>query len=189
MIFQSLKNLIRAYRYKKIIKAIEIRNNTKIIDLSCSDGQFLKMLYFFKPDLDLFGIDINKKEIKKAQINFPLAHLGVENVEKLSFENKTFDVAFSIASLHHYKNIQKSFKEIRRILKTDGIIYVIDLIPKYKWTQKIWNWHGCPEPYHFEKYYSINELKLILKPIGYNIIFDKALSSIPRMRILKLEKI
>ena len=185
---QFLKNWIRSHRHKKIIKTIEIPNQGSALDLSCSGGQFFKKVHVVKPDLKLFGIDVSNDDIEKAKRELPFTSFNLESAEKLSFQNETFDFAFSTMSLHHYENSQKVFKEIHRVLKTNGILYLTDLIPKHKLTQKLWNLYRCPEPYHFEAYYSISDLATILKPIGFSIVYNKKISLIPRVRILKLKK-
>jgi len=185
---EFLKNFLRLYRYRKIIDTLEIQNNSTILDLSCSDGEFLKQISLIAPGLKLFGIDNNSIEIKKAKINFPLANYKNESAEKLDFQDTSFDFIFSIMSLHHYKDLQKILIEVERILKTNGVLYIADLIPKYKFTQKIWNWHGCSQPYHFEKYYSIRDLEIVLKTQEFKIVSEKIISIIPRLRILKINK-
>lgn len=185
---QFLKNWIRSHRHKKIIKTIEIPSQGDILDISCSDGQFFKRLHVVAPNLKLFGIDVSNDDIEKAKKDLPFADFSLQSAEKINFQNQAFDFVFLIMSLHHYENPQKVFKEVQRVLKTNGILYLADLIPKSNLTQKILNWYGCYEPYHFEKYYSINDLETILKSLGFGLVSDKKISLIPRVRILKFKK-
>lgn len=186
---QFLKDYIRAFRHKKILKSIEIPKNGIILDISCSDGKFFNRLHKLSPNLKLFGIDISSDDIIKAKADFPFANFSHGSADKLSFENNTFDFAFSIMSLHHYQNSNDFLKETYRVLKPKGILYLIDLIPKYTWTQKIHNWKGCPEPYHFEKFYSVKDLEKKLKPLGFSFVEDRKISLIPRVRLLKIQKL
>lgn len=41
--------------------------------------------------------------------------------EELPFANETFDLVFSNLALHWVNDIPKSFKEIQRVLKADGV--------------------------------------------------------------------
>ena len=180
--------MIRTNRYRKIIKTVEIKNNDKILDLSCSDGLFLKQLSAIAPGLQLFGVDVDSAAIEKARKDCPSIIFNTENAENLNFQDDTFDSVFSMMSLHHYENSQKIFNEIKRVLKKSGTFFLADLVPKYKWTQKTWNYYGCPEPYHFEKYYSISDIETLLKPLNCSIVADKKVSSLPRLRILTINK-
>jgi len=185
---QYLKDLIRSYRHKKILKIVNISEHGKVLDVSCSDGKFLNHLHDFAPDLELFGIDISNEDIEKAKKDFPYANFKEESVSRLTFDDNTFDIIFSIMSLHHYQNPNDFLKEVFRVLKPDGVLYLADLIPKYIWMQKIHNWKGCPEPYHFEKYYSIQDIEIILKPHQFRIISDRRISSIFRIKLLEIKK-
>ncbi len=186
---QFLKNWRRIYRHRKILRTINIPTEGRVLDLSCGDGQFFRYVYEAGPGLEFSGIDINTGEIEQAKKDLPFARFSIGSAENLNFPEGSFDIIFSIMSLHHYKNAQKVFEEVGRVLKTGGVLYLVDLIPKYKWTQKLWNWKGCSEPYHFEKYYSIDELGVILKPLGLGIVSNKNIVLFPRTRILEIRKL
>jgi ubiquinone/menaquinone biosynthesis C-methylase UbiE len=163
--------------------------NDVILDCSCSDGQFLNRIHKISPTSILFGIDLSNEAIKKAKTNFPYAHFSKENAERLSFNDSTFNFAFSIMSLHHYQNLDIFLQEMYRILKSNGTLYIVDVIPKNAWNQKNYNWLGCSEPYHFEKYYTVQDLVAIVKTIGFTIAYNHKVSSIPqRIRLLSIRK-
>ncbi len=182
------KDYIRAFRHKKILKIIKVPKNGSVLDLSCSDGKFLSKLHSTSPDLKLYGIDIAEEDILKAKEDLPFGSFSKQNVDKLDFQDNTFDLVFSILSLHHYDSPRGFFNEASRILKPSGVLYLSDLIPKYIWTQKIHNWRGCPEPYHFEKFYSIKDLEKILYPLGFRLIKDSNVTLVPRIRLLTIQK-
>lgn len=189
MMSQFVKKYIRQYRHNIIIRKIKISNQGNVLDLSCADGKFLNRLYRLKPNLNFFGIDISKDAIENGKRDLPFINFNVGNAEKLDFENETLDYIFSIMSLHHYEESQKVFEESERVLRINGILYLVDIIPKFNLTQKILNYYGCSEPYHFEKYYSISDLETILKLLGLSIVSNKTISLIPRIRILELKKV
>ncbi|MBP9822483.1 MAG: class I SAM-dependent methyltransferase [Candidatus Pacebacteria bacterium] len=183
------KDCIRAYRHKRILKIIDIPQSGIVLDVSCSDGVFLDRLHQILPELNLFGVDISAEEVAKAKIKFPLIGFTQGDAGRLDFESNTFDIVFSIMSLHHYKGPIQFFEDVFRVLKNDGVMYLVDLVPKYRWIQKINNWMGCSEPYHFERYYSLNDLDVILKPLRFLVTEDKRLTIFPRIRVLKIKKI
>jgi ubiquinone/menaquinone biosynthesis C-methylase UbiE len=184
--FQFLKNYTRNFRHKKIIALIDVPRYGTILDLSCSDGAFIERLHAVSPDLKLFGVDIAAGDIEQAKVNFPYADFRNESVDRLSFGEDTFDMVFSTMSLHHYPNVIGFLEEVVRILKPDGILYITDLIPRSKWTQRFQNWNGCPETYHFEKFYTTEDLKRILDTLGFDIRSDMCVSLIPRIRLISI---
>lgn len=185
---QYIKEFVRKYRHKRILKIFNIPKHGKVLDLSCADGKFIDRLHGLEPNLELFGIDISNEDIQKAKKDFPYANFRQENVNKLTFKDNTFDIVFSIMSLHHYQNANDFFEEVFRVLKPNGILYVADLIPKYTWTQNIHNWKGCPESYHFEKFYSIKEIEKILMSNHFRLISDKRISHLLSIRLLEIKK-
>lgn len=183
-----IKDYIRAYRHKKILRTIKIPENGIILDASCADGKFLNRLHNLSLNLKLFGIDISNDDIKKAEISFPNTTFKTGSIDRLDFEDNSFDIVFSTMSLHHYEKPNEFFEEACRVLKSGGILYLTDMIPKYSWTQRIHNWKGCREPYHFEKFYLIRDLEKILNPLGFHIIKDSRVTLIPRIRLLTILK-
>lgn len=161
---QAIKNYIRNYRHKKILNLTTIPETATVLDLSCADGTFLGRLQTITPQAQLFGIDISTVDIEKAKIDFPNIHFTTGSADTMPFEDNMFDIVFSTMSLHHYNNPQNFFAEVSRVFQQDGVLYLTDLIPRYTWTQKIHNKKGCPEPYHFEKFYTIKDLEEILQP-------------------------
>ncbi len=48
------------------------------------------------------------------------------NMEKLPFKNESYDLIFSISTIHHSGNLEKLFLEMHRILKTGGKAIIAD---------------------------------------------------------------
>jgi len=72
----------------------------------------------------LTGIDLTERAIYNTQLRFK--HLGlksslkVDNAEKLSFDDESFDTVYSWGVLHHSPDTQKCFEEVYRVLKPGG---------------------------------------------------------------------
>ncbi|MDY6782973.1 MAG: methyltransferase domain-containing protein [Cyanobacteriota bacterium] len=91
-----------------------------IIDLGCSPGCtlfFLNALGF----TNLYGIDL---EIKLEESKYFPAHLYKGNLTKTPFESNFFDLAISVSVIEHGVNLQAFFTETRRIVKTDGLLFL-----------------------------------------------------------------
>ena len=78
------------------------------------------------------SVDIAEEEQKIARLNLRYAGLEdyvyfrVENAEKMSFNDKSFDTIFSINTVHHLKKPFKVMDEISRVLTLDGKIVLSD---------------------------------------------------------------
>ena len=93
--------------------------NSCIVDLGCSPGctlVFLIALGF----TNLYGIDFN---IDFTGENFP-ARLYKGDLTDTSFENDSFDLAISISVVEHGVDLKDFFKEVARIVKKDGLLFL-----------------------------------------------------------------
>ena len=96
--------------------------NKIVLDYGCGVGSVTRKLSKFNPS-KLFGIDISEVSINKAieeakKLNLKIDY-SVDNCEKTKFEAETFDLVFGSGILHHL-NLEKSIREINRVLKNDG---------------------------------------------------------------------
>lgn len=113
----------------RIVKFFEGEKVRKVLDLGCGSGRH--MVYLAKYGFDVYGIDIAKHGIKIAREWLKKeglkAHLRVADIyEKLPYKNNFFDAIISIRALHHGKigQIRKLIKEMERILKPNGLIFI-----------------------------------------------------------------
>jgi ubiquinone/menaquinone biosynthesis C-methylase UbiE len=97
-----------------------------VLEYGCADGtQALDRLKLPEICASLNGIDISDRAIEKArarvaQLGCRNAQFHVMNAEAMTFPDGTFDVVFGRGILHHLE-LDKSFKEISRVLKSDGV--------------------------------------------------------------------
>ena len=72
----------------------------------------------------LVGIDLTKRSIEHTRKRFFLLDLNsellVQDTEKLSFPDNTFDIVYSWGVLHHCFNTVKAVNEMLRVLKKGG---------------------------------------------------------------------
>jgi ubiquinone/menaquinone biosynthesis C-methylase UbiE len=144
-------------RTRKIFSILELPDQGKIIDVSCGGGRLLKKIENTNPNLELYGVDITPGYLAQhpelSNINFQIAEAS-----SLPYPDNNFDVSICSLSIHHYENLSAVLSEIKRVTKPNGFIYLIDFFPKATWSQWLLNLIGCHEPYHFEKFYTQQEI-------------------------------
>jgi ubiquinone/menaquinone biosynthesis C-methylase UbiE len=127
------KNLIQIAKifWKKGVK--------RILDLGCGSGRHV--IFLAKKDFKVYGIDIAKYGIKLAKEWLKKeklrANLKVGDIhKKLPYPTNFFDAIISIKVLNHGKieQIRKCIREIERVLKPNGLIFlkVAKPLPKKK---------------------------------------------------------
>jgi len=113
----------------KIVRLFEKKGVKRILDLGCGTGRHV--VYLAKNGFDVYGIDIAEDGIKIAKKwlkeNNLKANLKVGSIyQKLPYKDNFFDAVISTNTIHHerIKNIRKVIKEIERILKPRGLIFI-----------------------------------------------------------------
>ena len=113
----------------KIVKFFKKMVVKRVLDLGCGSGRHL--VYLAKQGFSVYGIDIAsegikiaKEWLKKEKLK---ANLKIGDIyKKLPYQNNFFDAIISIQTLHHNKieKIRKAIKEIERILRPEGLIFI-----------------------------------------------------------------
>ena len=104
-----------------------IKDGDKILDFGCGNGRFVEFIYQKDFKIDYHGVDISEKLIELAQEKYKHENFSViENEGALPFEKAEFGVVASIAVFHHFNALmaKKALKEIRRVLKKDGVVII-----------------------------------------------------------------
>ena len=121
----------------KIAKLFKKRGIKRVLDLGCGSGRHL--IYLAKRGFNVYGIDIAPEGIKIAKVWLKReglrANLRVGSVyKKLPYKGNFFDAIISTQVIHHarIKNIRKAIKEIERILKPGGLIFITVRRRKFK---------------------------------------------------------
>ncbi len=175
-------------RNRVLTEALKLPIAGRVLDLSCGDGNFLTNLQKSNPQLEYFGVDISADEIAKAKSTNLTINFQQSKSDSLSFSDNYFDVILCSMSLHHYENLPVVLKEISRTLKKGREVYLMDILPSNRLSQKIYNAIGCHEPYHFEKFYRVDEVRDLAKDFYLNLKYIYNVSIFPRLKVVKFAK-
>lgn len=117
----------REFRYKTewhipLLVPFASGNGKKVLEIGCGNGADGVM--WAKNDADYTGVDLTEAAVKSTRRHFEVlalqGHFQNENAEALSFRDKSFDIVYSHGVLHHSPHPEKTFEEVRRVLKEDG---------------------------------------------------------------------
>lgn len=135
---------------------------SKVLDIGCSSGIFLKDLekLGFDPE-NLFGIDISEKAIANCKVN------GIQNCFVMDAQNITltesFDIIIASDCLEHLQDDKKALKNWKSLLKIGGQLYVF--VPAF---MSLWSYHDEVNM-HYRRYTN-SELKSKLTTENLEII-------------------
>ena len=116
-------DLIRKYPHIKII-----------LDLGCGPADIPIRLAQSLPKVHITAIDASKKMIESAKDAVTKAKLNNHitliqaYLPELPFKPKTFDAVISNSILHHLPNPVVLWEEIKKLGKSGGVVFVMDLL-------------------------------------------------------------
>ena len=164
----GIMNLINQKQYKAVLKNLKLEPNNSILDIGFGNGYLLKKIIRQNISVKIYGIEISKDMVQKVQlknihsIDSGILKLDLANINKTLLENDFFDKAYTVNTIYFWKEIEKCFSEIKRILKPNGIfinvIYTKEYLGKILFTK-----------YDFNKY-SVQEIEEMTKGNRMEII-------------------
>lgn len=188
-------NLVFSRRTKILSKLFSqlIPNEAKVLDVGCGDGLIDLYIMKLRPDINITGVDILKRE----KIHIPVTlYDGI----KLPFSDNFFNCVIFIDVLHHTNNPEILLAEAKRVSKKTIIIkdhYCNNLFAynRLKFMDWVGNkFYGVNLPYNYfskTKWYEVYERlnlnkekeinKLDLYPFPFNLLFEWGLQFITKL--------
>lgn len=163
--------------------ALQYVSNKKVVDIASGEGYGSNLLASVAETV--IGVDIDKEVIDHAQSKYKKDNLQyrIGSADRIPVEEKEIDVVVSFETIEHHDRHHEMLKEVKRILKDDGILimsspdkYYYSDLPKYR------------NPFHIKELYFEEFTKLIslyfsqhtyfFQKLGYNslIISDENFS-------------
>ena len=114
---------------KNLRNFISKREISKVIDLGCGDGFFIRGLKIFDNSIKIVGIDISSRRINNLKRKFSKDKFYCRDVCDTKLKEK-FDFVYSSQVIEHVEDDKKMVKEINKLTKSKGYVYVSSVIKK-----------------------------------------------------------
>lgn len=114
-------------KFKRLLaENINLGENTNVLDVACGNGSLLALLNEQRA-IHGFGIDLSEQMIKNAIAKNPNMEFYVAGCEAMPIENDTMDLITVSAAYHHFPDVKAFANEAKRVLKTNGKIYIAEI--------------------------------------------------------------
>ncbi|MFA6335361.1 MAG: bifunctional demethylmenaquinone methyltransferase/2-methoxy-6-polyprenyl-1,4-benzoquinol methylase UbiE [Bacteroidales bacterium] len=135
---------------RKLVKFVKSKRPGIVLDLACGTGDLTIALY--KAGLKVIGMDIAEGMIDVAKAkcsNFPAEdklkpEYLLAPAELIPLEDKSVDAVTIAFGIRNFENRNQSFKEIKRVLKSNGYLAILEFA-----TPKNLLWKGMFNIYFF----------------------------------------
>jgi len=171
-----IMNLIHASQYKKIIQKYLVENidtsdELSVLDIGCGGGKVVNIFSSLIKKVKIFGIDhsldmVNlSQKVNKNGINNGMIEIIQGDVKKIPYPNDSFNIVTAFDTISFWNDFNDSINEIKRVLKQDGIFFIVNGYPKVgtKW-------------YDFVKFKNDSEYRAFLTRNGFkeiNLVIEK----------------
>jgi SAM-dependent methyltransferase len=137
-----------------------------VLDYGCGNGYGSFLLSQISHNIT--AVDINKEVIEKCKQNYQADNLWFQVVElekKTPFKDASFDVVLSFQVMEHVHDVPGYLKELKRVLKDDGVLIITTPNRKYR----LYPFQRPFNPCHVREY-GVRQLKKELHPLFANVI-------------------
>lgn len=132
---RSESTLAASYLFHTARASQTLQGCKRVVDLGCGPATQLIQIATLNPEIEFIGVDMSQEMLRHARTHAEEA--GVSNVSFMTgditkleaFEPQSVDGVISTVSLHHLPtagHLEGCFREIRRILKPGGAVYLAD---------------------------------------------------------------
>ncbi len=101
-----------------LISKANINSKTSVLDIGCGAGNSTNLIS--QNTADVIGIDFSERMIDKAREVYPNITFKSSDAEDIPLEDNSVDVVIANFVIHHFAEPNKVFKEINRVLKSNG---------------------------------------------------------------------
>jgi len=139
--------------------AIEFTKDKIVLDIASGEGYGSNLLS--KHAKKVYGVDIDSIAVEVSKIKYKSENLEfkVGRADTIPLQDNSIDVVISFETLEHHDKHEEMMKEIKRVLKADGILIIST--PEKKYYSDLKNYKN---PFHIKELYS-NEFKKLIN--GY----------------------
>jgi demethylmenaquinone methyltransferase / 2-methoxy-6-polyprenyl-1,4-benzoquinol methylase len=136
------------YWRKRAIKELTAADPQIILDVATGTADVAIMMTKYLRPKKIIGIDISqsmlelgRKKIAKLRLN-NVIELETGDSEAINLSNDTFDAVTVAFGVRNFENLEKGLSEIRRVLKQNGKIVVLEFSkPKKLFLRRLYNFY------------------------------------------------
>lgn len=120
-----LRTFAEDYRLRSLTRSVALEKG-KILDIGCGGGLLAESLPYYYPKAEIYGCDVSRTAIAYAKkLGSGKVKYAVINNKRFPYKNNFFDVCICLDVLEHVPDVNYFLKEIKRVLKKNGKLFLI----------------------------------------------------------------
>lgn len=159
---------------ERVIRLLPLQRGVSFLDVGCGTGWAVLRAHQLLNGEGVFrGIDIAPKMIERATENAAgknAIQFVVGSADDLPFDDESVDVCMCTNSFHHYPDPGAALREIKRVLRVGGSLFVLDVTADAFFLRWIDTRVSAREPEHV-RFYATSEFKSMFA--GAGLLYDR----------------
>jgi 2-polyprenyl-3-methyl-5-hydroxy-6-metoxy-1,4-benzoquinol methylase len=167
--YKGYSNRASLLRCELAVKLANIQNNSKVCDIGCNYGQMRTIFEKLGAKCEYYGVDITEEVIREAKKNGKGDFAVCDAMQGLPFSEAQFNYVFCLEVIEHVENPTLLLREIRRILKDEGVLILSTPNP-YRWSEILANLLKLPERQGHISSFTFQTLRAVLEFCDFEIL-------------------
>ncbi|MEM0922181.1 MAG: class I SAM-dependent methyltransferase [Pseudomonadota bacterium] len=168
-----------AWIWREMIRAAVTGDlsDTKVLDIGCNQGGFLRMLHDTVPFRHAVGIDLAKDRVALAEASKGERPIDYVAGTRLSEAGTGFDIAFSHEVIYLIEDLADHARQVAEVLKPGGAYYAVTCCHRDaplwpSWREKIQGFSNLPVPDH-----SVEDIAGAFRAAGFEVAVNRFLAN------------
>jgi ubiquinone/menaquinone biosynthesis C-methylase UbiE len=111
--------------YRWLLKLLRPQAGSRLLDVSCGEGIFLKEFSKRVKGAQVCGLDISDKALARSKVNNTSGLLVNADGQYIPFKDEEFDYVTCLGSLEHYLDPEKGMRELNRVGKEEAVFCIV----------------------------------------------------------------
>lgn len=147
----------------------------RVLEVGCGAGGMAKAIKFYRPDLEVYGIDISKAAISEAKRDPQGVKFSLGDAHRIPFEDESSDAVVMFDLLEHLDAPEDALREVRRVLKPKGILSAFtpiegNILSIHGLARKLFGFIPKERYGGHIQQYTLPELKVLLEKTGLKFL-------------------
>lgn len=104
-------------------------NGEKILDIGAGKGTVAERVLKASNGAEVYAVEPNEKRVASMKRVFPAIRSSSGRAESLPFPDTFFDKAYTTMALHHFADLDRSLREVARVLRKQGSFVILEVEP------------------------------------------------------------
>jgi SAM-dependent methyltransferase len=140
-----------------LLERAGLRGRQRVLDAGCGTG---RNLLEFGVLGTAAGVDVSPEAVEFC-IRRGIDRVQVGEVERLPFDDRSFDLILATDVLEHVEDDRVALRELRRVAAAGG--HLLATVPAYRW---LWSQHD--HDYHHFRRYTLQRLRERVSAVGWD---------------------